>query len=1016
VPAVAIDKTTSGANTVIYAGGANGGIWKSSNNGTTWTPTSDQADSMAIGAIAIDPANNQIIYAGTGEANQSADSYYGSGVLKSTNGGSTWTLNGGAFFGTRNSTINRIFVDPNNSTIVYAASSLGFIRSTDSGVTWARMQGGLPNSGNVVIWDAVIDSRTNPSTLYVMARNNGIYKSTNGGTSWVAQTTGLPAGTVFANRGRMAIAPSNRDVLYIVLGNGSGLTFSGSFNGAYYTTDGGTNWASMAAHNTDVGGGQAWYDLNIIVDPLDDNKVFIAGIDLWVATNARGTSVTGNFHNVTNSYGGTANTHPDTHGLDFGACTVAPCRLYIGNDGGVFYSDDPGTVSGVATWVNLNDGLAISEFTGGDIGPNYATTAQAFGGTQDNGSLRLDNTSNGNWSMRRGGDGGFAVINWQTPTTIFTQTQNGNIYRSTNGGNTFSFLTNPSSSLFYAPITMDRTTSTHLAWGGVNFVYETTNNGTNWYASNNASLAGNVSSLAIAPSNSAVIYAGTTNGKVCKTTSGNTGTSSTYTCVTVASGQWMTSLWVDLTDPNTVYVTGGIFYAGNAGYLYKSTNGGTSWTSIRGTLPNIPIQSVVGYQSQTGRVLVVGNDAGVYYTADEGTTWVALNSGLPKTAVTQLAIDPANTTIIAFTHGRSAWKLDLPQYVPATNTPTVTNTATHTNTPLPTFTPTASHTSAATATHTNTATATHTHTATATFTNTPPPTFTPDPTATHTATATHTRTNTATSTLTPSATNTPVPAMDTIGVFKDGSWSLRNSNSAGSPDITAIFGITGDLPVVGDWNNDSIDTIGLYRNGLFFLSDSNTTPAVNYNFAFGNPGDRPIAGKWDAMTNGSGIGVYRPSNGVVYLRRSVTVGFDDYYLIYGDPGDQPIAGDWDGNGFDGVGLYRTSNQIWYLRNNPANGVVYSDIDFTLDIASHSPIAGDWNGDVVSTVGYFTNAGVFSLHSTNATAGTDNIFAFGPTNGLPVAGKWALLNRPNVVGVGVIQPQPITVPGNSENAD
>jgi hypothetical protein len=344
-------------------------------------------------------------------------------------------------------------------------------------------------------------------------------------------------------------------------------------------------------------------------------------------------------------------------------------------------------------------------------------------------------------------------------------------------------------------------------------------------------------------------------------------------------------------------------------------------------------------------------------------------------------------------------------------TPTPTNTPTATNTPTSTFTPTVTSTATNTftPTATPTATATATHTFTATATNTFTATFTPTATSTFTPTATFTPTFTAT------ATNTPVPVADTIGVFKDGQWSLRNSNSAGGSDITALFGAAGDLPVVGDWNNDGVDTLGLYRNGLYLLSNSNTTPAENYSFLFGNPGDRPIAGKWDAMTVGSGIGVYRQSNGVVYLRRSLTSGFDDYYLIYGDPADQPIAGDWDGNGFDGIGVYRSSNQIWYLRNTPANGVVYSDIDFTLPIGTAVPVAGDWNGDMINTVGYFTTTGVFSLHSTNATIGTDNVFAFGPTDGLPVAGKWIPPNQPALSRV--VQPvngNPVS--GGSDGAE
>jgi subtilisin family serine protease len=340
-----------------------------------------------------------------------------------------------------------------------------------------------------------------------------------------------------------------------------------------------------------------------------------------------------------------------------------------------------------------------------------------------------------------------------------------------------------------------------------------------------------------------------------------------------------------------------------------------------------------------------------------------------------------NTLTPSRTHTATVTQTHTPSrtfITPSTNT--VTPSSTHT--PSQTFTPSSTHT----------ATVTQTYTATNTFT----PTLTFTPSRTNTATATNTvtpsRTNTATPTASPTLTPVP-PRPDTIGVFKDGQWSLRNTNNAGSPDITALFGIAGDLPVVGDWNNDGVDTIGLYRNGLFFLSDSNTSPNVDYNPAFGMVGDLPLAGKWDNLTAGSGIGVYRPSNGVAYLRRSPTAGFEHYYMFAGDPGDQVIVGDWDGNGYDGIGVYRINNQKWYLTNTIATGLAYSDIDFVYGIDTHRPIIGDWDGDLVTTVGYFTASGVFALHSTNATVGSDNVFAFGPTDAYPVSGKWVAAAQP-----------------------
>ncbi len=286
-----------------------------------------------------------------------------------------------------------------------------------------------------------------------------------------------------------------------------------------------------------------------------------------------------------------------------------------------------------------------------------------------------------------------------------------------------------------------------------------------------------------------------------------------------------------------------------------------------------------------------------------------------------------------------------------------------------------------------------------TNTPTPSPTFTPSntPTPTRTFTPTATPSNTATFTLSPVP-----PRPDTIGVYKDGVFSLRNANNSGAPDITAPFGgDVSDLPVAGDWNGDGVDTIGIYRGstGVYFLSDSNTTPVVSHSLVFGNPGDTPFAGKWTSGANHDGVGVYRNSNGILYQKDNLTTGFSDYFAIFGNPGDQGFGGDFNGNGFDSIGIYRSSNLTWYMTNNSQpSGITFSDIDFVWTIGTAHPVIGDWNGDTISTVGYFTSSGVFDLHSTNAAAGSDNVFPFGPTNSYPIAGKWVAASTPPVNSV------------------
>lgn len=230
--------------------------------------------------------------------------------------------------------------------------------------------------------------------------------------------------------------------------------------------------------------------------------------------------------------------------------------------------------------------------------------------------------------------------------------------------------------------------------------------------------------------------------------------------------------------------------------------------------------------------------------------------------------------------------------------------------------------------------------------------------------------------------------VDTIGVYRNGGFFLRNSNSAGNADIVVYFGAAGWLPVTGDWNGDGIDTLGVYdpATGVMYLRNSNTPGNPDYIFAFGSPGDKPFAGRWDNTMTGDGVGVYRSSNGVLYMRRSVTTGFSDYFMIFGNPGDVPLAGDWDGTGYDSPGILRPSNNTFYLTNVMSNGLQFSDYAFTIPGADQNPVAGDWMGTGSSRAGYAVNGGVY-LRSLLTTGSADNAFTFGNAGDLPVAGRW-----------------------------
>jgi subtilisin family serine protease len=244
---------------------------------------------------------------------------------------------------------------------------------------------------------------------------------------------------------------------------------------------------------------------------------------------------------------------------------------------------------------------------------------------------------------------------------------------------------------------------------------------------------------------------------------------------------------------------------------------------------------------------------------------------------------------------------------------------------------------------------------------------------------------------TPTPTSTPQPSRpDTIGVYKSGTFYLRNSNTTGSADITVLYGgAASHYPVTGDWNGDGVDTIGIYDtdSGNFLLRDSNTGGNPDYAFTLGNPNDAPLSGRWDNSITHDGAGVYRNSNGILYLRNTLTTGFSDYFMVLGNPGDTGLAGDWNDDGIDTVGVWRPSVTRFYLSNVNGNGITFSDVDFMFTVNNARPFAGDWTATGQSRTGWLGSDGAVYYRYTLTTGGADAAFAFGPPDSYPLAGKW-----------------------------
>ena len=646
---IAVHLNTGGGYT-IYVGGAQGGVWRSINDGASWTPLTDTQCSLAMGSIAVDPTNPSIIYAGTGEQHFSADSYYGCGVLRSADAGASWTQLGAAQFDTANggAKIAKVAIDPTTPTTILVASDFGVYRSTNSGTTFT-----LSLSGSAS--DLVIDP-SNPSIVYAAIGNafgaaaNGVYKSTDGGATFPTKlTTGFPAAGV--GRVNLTISTSNSQTLYAAIQDSTNF---GNLLAIVKTINGGTSWTTQAAAGATCGS-QCWYDMVIAVDPTNENIVYFGAVLLY-----RSTDGAASFTNILNGI------HVDQHALAFMPGT--PTTIFSGNDGGIFKSTNSGS-----SWTSLNTNIAITQFYDGvSVHPTDANIA--LGGTQDNHTLLY--TGSTTWapvsfSGVGGCDGGYTGIDFTTPATRYAECQWG-------GGVAPSGYSGPRRSdggayvlktagidpadraLFIPPIKVSPSNSQTVYFGTYR-LYRSTDRGDNWTAISpdltDGACTGNVvtgtcaiSAIAQAPSSANVIYVGTRDANVQVTTNGGTNWNN---LVSGLPARAVTDLAVHPTDTNTAFVT---FSGFGAGHVFKTVNGGTSWTNISGNLPDLPVNAIVIDPAAPTNEIIVGTDLGVFRTTNGGTTWSPFTAGMPNVAIFDLVHNQTTGVLLAATHGRGIFK------------------------------------------------------------------------------------------------------------------------------------------------------------------------------------------------------------------------------------------------------------------------------------------------------------------------------------------------------------------------
>ncbi len=688
---------------IMYAGGVAGGVWKSTDGGGSWSPTDDFMQNLAVTTIVIDPSDPDTVYAGTGEGVWSNTVFVrGLGVFRSTDAGASWSQ----LAATNNTNfhyVNRMIASPNVPGRVYAGTRTGVWRTDDGGENWSvvlrnpnYVAGPEPATNGCFAgcMDLVVRADRDPDVLFASFGNgqaDGLFRSDDAGASWVSYT-------VPANQGRVsiALAPSDNDVMYLLMAdNGSGGAF-GSIVNVYRSDDGGQNWTGQVDFgslfgpwllaNTILGTGcnttsppyhQGWYDNAIAVDPADPDTVWAGGVDILRSDNA-GVSwgLAGHWIYYTLADPPPEYIHPDHHTIVFhpGYDGVENQTMFVGNDGGVWRTDNARaatTQDGCPTqaplvrpeivWESLNNGYGVTQFYHGDAAKGID---RFIGGCQDNGTqLVHSSTTPDEWRIAFGGDGGYCAINPNNDNIIYLEYHAfPSIHKSMNGGVNFVQRTNgitDTDGIFITPFAMDQQDPGTL-WTGGRRPWRTTNGAASWHvAGPNLPQAALISAIAIAPSDSDVVYLGFTNGYVAAS-SNATSESPTWSVhgSGLRVGAWISSVAVDPRNPQIAYAT----YASYGGeHIFRTTNGGANWAPIDGIafdgVPDIPVHWVEARPCDP-TVLYAGTELGIFASDDWGATWAPANAGLANTVVESLDFRDRDS-LVAFSHGRGAYTADL---------------------------------------------------------------------------------------------------------------------------------------------------------------------------------------------------------------------------------------------------------------------------------------------------------------------------------------------------------------------
>ncbi len=641
----------SNANT-FWVGSPAGGLWKTTNGGITWTTNTDNLPVLGITDIAIDPTNANIMYIATGDGNLGSLSALtgGSegdtksiGVLKSTNGGSTWSATGLNWNVTSGKLIGRLIINPTNPQILIVAASDGIWRSTNGGSTWSNVQNGYfrdlefkPNDPSIIY-----------ASTYSPWGDAEIYRSTNSGTSWSSVAT-LP-NVMRINLAVSANDPSLVDALCANTNSGlAGLWYSGDSGATFqqYFNSNNSNNLLHNSYNASGAGGQGHYDLAYAINPNNASDIWIGGVNTWNSSDAGS-----NWYIKTmwSSYpsqnpNGVPVVHADKHFIAFHPLQNG--TMFECNDGGIYK-----TTNGGASWTDLSNGLQISQIY--RIGASQTVDNNIICGLQDNGSREIYNNQ---WYEQTGGDGMECIIDYSNASTEYASYAKGEIYRTYNFWQDQTTISEnipggqPEGS-WVTPFVI-HPTSPDVLFAGYDRLYKTTNQGDSWSSISPILTENKITSIAIAPSNPNTIYFSSFYEFYVSTNGGSNWNLYTFNNPDLK----ISYIAVDPTNAQRVYITLSGYNSGHK--VYMSPDGGATWTNYSGTLPNVPVNCIT-YENGTNEGLYIGTDVGVFYTNGSMSDWISYQTGLPNVVVTELEISYNNNKLWAATFGRGLWNTNL---------------------------------------------------------------------------------------------------------------------------------------------------------------------------------------------------------------------------------------------------------------------------------------------------------------------------------------------------------------------